>query len=328
MTAAQRPRSITHRRVRSSLVGRVRSFALVAMVVALLASACSADSSSSDGDGDELTIVATTSIWADVASAVAGDAATVEVLVPRGADPHGYQPSSRDVARLQSADLVIANGLGLEEGLRDVLDAAATEGASVVEVAPLLDPLPFVEDGVVGDDPHVWMDPMRVGAGAGVIADALAAIDPSIPWSDRADAYAAELAATDAEIVAILDAVPDDRRVLVTNHDAFGYFADRYAFTILGVVIPGGSTLADPSSAELATLVSDMSDAGVTVIFTETSAPTTLADAVAAELGADVSVVSLVTGSLGPEGSSSATLIGMLTTNAELIASALAASGP
>jgi zinc/manganese transport system substrate-binding protein len=258
---------------------------------------------------------------------VAGDDATVEVLVPRGADPHGYQPSSRDVARLQSADLVIANGLGLEEGLSDVLDAAAAEGAVVIEVAPLLDPLPFVEDGVVGDDPHVWMDPSRVAAGAGLIADSLRTIDPSIPWSDRAEAYAAELDTADAEIVAILDAVPDDRRVLVTNHDAFGYFAERYDFTVLGVVIPGGSTLADPSSAELATLITDMSDAGVTVIFTETSAPTALADAVAAELGTDVSVVSLLTGSLGPEGSSTGTLIGMLTTNAEMIASALAATG-
>ena len=82
-----------------------------------------------------MTIVATTSIWADVAAAVAGDDATVEVLVPRGADPHGYQPSSRDVARLQSADLVIANGLGLEEGLSDVLDAAAAEGAVVIASA-------------------------------------------------------------------------------------------------------------------------------------------------------------------------------------------------
>ncbi len=300
----------------------------LALVLSLIAVSCSTDSSGDGGGDDPLTIVATTSIWADVAAAVAGDDATVEVLVPRGADPHGYQPSSRDVARLQSADLVIANGLGLEEGLSDVLEAAAAEGVTVVEIAPLLDPLPFVEDGVVGDDPHVWMDPLRVAAGAGVIADSLMAIDPSVPWGDRAEAYAAELAAADDTIVAILDAVPGDRRVMVTNHDAFGYFADRYDFTILGVVIPGGSTLSDPSSAELAALVSDMTDAGVTVIFAETSSPTTLADAVASELGTDVSVVSLVTGSLGAEGSPTATLIGLLSTNAEAIASALSTTSP
>jgi zinc/manganese transport system substrate-binding protein len=110
---------------------------------------------------------------------------------------------------------------------------------------------------------------------------------------------------------------------MVTNHEAFGYFADRYGFEILGVVIPGGSTLAQPSSAELAGLVEVMEQSGTRAIFAETTEPTTLADAVAAELGDDVEVVELFTESLGGPGSGAETLAAMLLTNAGRISEAL-----
>jgi zinc/manganese transport system substrate-binding protein len=112
-------------------------------------------------------------------------------------------------------------------------------------------------------------------------------------------------------------------RLLVTNHDALGYFADRYDFEIVGVVIPGGSTLADPSSAELAALVETLLETDVPAIFAETSSPAQLAETVAAEAGNDVEVVELHTGSLGEPGSGADTLIGMLRTNATRIRDAL-----
>jgi zinc/manganese transport system substrate-binding protein len=139
----------------------------------------------------------------------------------------------------------------------------------------------------------------------------------------RAEAYAESMEALDAEIAALVDTVPVELRKMVTNHEAFGYFAQRYGFEIVGVVIAGGSTQAEPSSAELAELVDVMEDEGVRVIFAETSRPTTLADAVAAELGEDVEVVELYTESLGSAGSGVETLAEMLLTNAERIAAGL-----
>jgi zinc/manganese transport system substrate-binding protein len=269
--------------------------------------------------------VATTTILGDMASAIVGDQATVETLMPPGADPHDFQPSSQQVALINRADLVIANGLGLEEGFIDILDAAKADGVNVLEIGPLIDPIPFAEGGPeeLGDDPHFWNDPNRAATSAEVIADALSDVDPSVDWVARASAYADELRDLAKEIEVILAGIPDPERKMVTNHDSLGYFADRYGFEIVGVVIPGGSTLAEPSSAELANLVQVMREQGVHVIFAETTAPPVLADAVADEIGEPVSVVELYTDSLGPAGSGAETLIDMLRLDAERIAGAL-----
>jgi len=148
-------------------------------------------------------------------------------------------------------------------------------------------------------------------------------INPEKDWADRAEEYATLLAAADEDIAATLSAVAPNRRLLVTDHDSLGYFADRYDFEVVGVVIPGGSTLGDPSSGELAELIEEIEEAGVSAIFGETTQPSALAEAVAAELGSDVQVVSLYTGSLGEPGSGAETLIEMLQANAESIAAAL-----
>jgi len=319
---------VTMQRSTNETWARSSMAAAAILVAGLLVASCGVSPGAPDDTDGQIAVVATTSIWGDVVRSIVGEDAVVDVLVPIGADPHAYEPSSRDAAAIRNADLVVANGLGLEEGLHDVLEASADEGAEILELAPMLGPLPFGDaDGESGHgtfDPHVWMDPGRVATAADIIAESLSGVDPSVDWSARADAYRFELMGADSHIVDILDAVPAGDRFLVTNHDAFGYFADRYDFTILGVVIPGGSTLADPSSSDLADLVDLMRATGTRVIFVEMSAPTALADAVASELGASVSVVDLYTGSLGAAGSGADTLIGMLTTNAEAIAGALA----
>ncbi len=269
------------------------------------------------GGGGEPTVLATTTILGDLAAAVAGDDAEVTVLLPPGADPHDYQPSAREVATIEQADLVIANGLGLEEGLADVLT-----GDHVVEVAPRLDPLPSGGDDGDGLDPHVWMDPLRMGEAARVVAAELARIDPGADWAGRAAAYAAGLEAADREIEALLSSIPTERRKLVTNHDSLRYFADRYGFDVVGTVIPGGATLAAPSSAELAALVAEIERLGVPAVFVETTESAELAEALAAEAGG-VAVVELYSGSLGEPGSGADTLAGMLLTDARRIAAAL-----
>lgn len=312
-----------------------KALVALAFVLGLVTGACDA---SHTPDGESVAVVATTTIWGDVVKSIGGDEVTVEVLTPVGADPHDFQASASQVAHMNEADLVVANGLGLEEGLIDVLAAALTDGAPVFEVAPMLDPLPFglhtkhEADVVVGadedheeggQDPHVWLDPVRVADAAVLIAGQLADVEPRVDWMSRARVYAEELLTVDAEMTVQLSAIPEGSRSLVTNHDALGYFADRYEFSVVGVVIPGGSTLGDPSSGELARLVDVMRREGVDVIFGETTEPPRLADAVAAELGGDVRVVSLYTGSLGEAGSGADTLIGMLQTNSSKIVEAL-----
>ena len=331
-------------------------------------------------DDGRPTIVVSTSILGDVTSAVVGDRADVEVLLPPGGDPHGYEPSAQDVATMTEADLVVVNGLGLEEGLEPVLDQVADDGVPVLRVAPELAPIPFAggghghtdegedhadegedhadegedhtdegedhtdegedhtdegedhtdegEDHDHGDaalDPHVWMDPDRMTTAAYLVADAVAeatGLDAQALTADAA-AFDEQLRAVDEEVQGLLADIPEERRVLVTNHDSLGYFAERYGFEIVGTVIPGGSTLAEPSAGELAELAEVVADAGVPAIFADATVDTALADALAAETGTDVEVVTLYTGSLGPEGSGAETYVGLLTTNAQRIAGAL-----
>ncbi len=298
---------------------RTRTFGitLASLVLALTAASCG----TGDDAGGAVEVVATTSILGDITRNVVGDAATVTVLVPSGTDPHDYQASSQQVADLVAADLVVANGLGLEEGLADVLDAAARDGARVIEVAAAVDPLPLAG----GDDldPHFWLDPLRVAGAARVIAAELDAVAPGTDWGMRAAAYAAELDSAGESIAEVLAAVPVARRRLVTNHDALGYFAARYGYEVIGTIIPGGATLAEPSSAQLADLVATIVREQVPAVFAETTEPSVLAAAIAAEAGDDVEVVELYTGSLGGPGSGADTLIGMLETNAARIAAAL-----
>ncbi len=392
---------------------RLRLLALL-MVLAMVAAACGADSEvggtdseaggtestqapagettqASDGGtgqpGEErLTVVATTTIWGDIVKNVTGDNAAVQVLLPIGADPHDYQVSAAQAAMMQEADLVVANGLALEEGLLDVIEGLEADGANILELAGLLDPIEFAEGGGHGhddhegeeghkdeeeghdhegeeghkdeeeghdhgdedgehhdeegehhdeegehhddehahgdEDPHIWMDPLRVADAAELIAKELANLDSSVDWMANATAYADQLRALDAEVVSMLAAVPEERRKLVTNHDAFGYFAERYGFEVVGTVIPGGSTLADPSSAELAELVEVLVDEGINVIFAETIEPSALAEALAAEVEG-VAVVELFTGSLGASGSGAETYVDYVRTNASRIADAL-----
>ena len=286
------------------------------------------------------TIVVTTSILGDVVGGIVGDDAEVVVLMPPGADPHDFAPSARQAATLRGADLVVANGLGLEEGLVDALAATERDGVPVVEVAPLIDPLSSSgeedrhEEEAEGDDghdhgpldPHVWQDPVRMADAAEHLAGAIAEVDEALPdetWDERGAAYAARLGEVHDEIVALLAAVPADRRRVVTTHDAFGYLAARYDLEVVGVIVPGGSTLAQPSAAHLAELADLIEREAIPAILAEVGVAADLAATLAAEVGGDVEVVTLHGDALGPPGSGAETYLGLLRTNARAIAAAL-----
>lgn len=283
-----------------------------------------------DDTGDQrLLVVVTTTVLGDVTANVAGEHAVVEVLMPIGGDPHSYEASAQQAARLREADLIVANGVGLEEGLLDVVAEAESDGVAVLRVGDLLDPQPFagaagrVEAGHgEGLDPHVWMDPLRMVTAAALIGDELTdSLGDDV--LDRVAAYQGRLRALSDEIGAAIESIPSERRVLVTNHLALGYYAERYGLEILGTVIPAATTGAETSAAQFSELVELIERERVPAIFGSTTESAALAEAVAGEVGFPVEVVKLYTGSLGEAGSGAATYIEMMRTNTELIVAAL-----
>jgi len=291
------------------------------LVVAVVMAACG---SSNEPATDGVVVVTTTTVLGDIVSNIVGDRATVVVLLPIGADPHEFRASARQVALMESSALVVANGLGLEQGLGDILDSLEGDGRVVLRVGEQLTSLRRIGSGPA--DPHVWMDPLQMVEATTVIAAELERILPGGEWVARGADYASDLVDLDLEISDLLGVSTGDSgdgRVLVTNHDSLGYFAQRYRLEVVGVVVPGGSTLAEPSSSDLADLVAILRDTGVRAIFAETTEPTALVESVAAEVGGDVSVVELFIGSLGGPGSGAETYIEMLRTDATLIAAEL-----
>lgn len=325
---------------------------------ALILSACSSSDTATSDSANSPTasapaaagtasVVVTTTMLGDVTKdIVICGGGTVEVLMPNGADPHDFSASSDQVASMINADLVVANGLGFEAGLIDSMANATSDGANVFEVAPLLNPIEFggashSEEGDVhsdeegdvhsdeeGDvhgslDPHFWFDMNRMATAAELIGAELTTVTGDAAYTTCAATTATQIRAAESDVRATLESVPADKRILVTDHDALGYLADVYGYEIAGTVIPAGTTLAEPSSADLAALVATIEAEGVTAIFANTSAPTSLAEAVAAESGSNITVTPLYVESLGEPGSPAATYIDMMRANAQLIAEGL-----
>jgi zinc/manganese transport system substrate-binding protein len=179
-----------------------------------------------------------------------------------------------------------------------------------------------------GFDPHLWTDPARIAAAVSELSGVLAALDgiDTAALAEQTADYVAALETLDAEIEAMLDGIPGERRVLVTNHEVFGYFADRYDFDVIGAVVPSLTTNAETSARELEQLAALIAAQDVPAIFAETTQSAELAEALAAEAGGDVAIVELFAESLGPEGSGAETYIGMMRTNAQRLADTLGAA--
>ncbi len=338
-----------------------------AALVVLGLSACSAGppagSASPGGTAPasrDIQVVVTTPILGSIASAILACAnqGSVEVLMPNGSDPHDFTPSSAQVASLLTADLVVANGLGLESGMSAALEGARWDGATIWEAGPQVDPIPFGEStghahegedhahegedhahegedhAHEGEDhaheggsldPHIWFDMSRMARVAALMGQQFQQAAGGTPEFGRCgEQVADQITQAETEVRATLESVPVDRRILVTDHEALGYLAAAYGFEIAGAVIPSISTLAEPSSADLAKLAEVIRAEGVPAIFANLSQPTQLAQAVAAESGTEVVVVPLYVESLGKPGSPAADYIGLMRENARLIASALA----
>ena len=277
---------------------------------ALAALACVAVAGCGAGGSSRPTVVATTTQLADIARNIAGDHVRVVGILRPNTDPHEYEPRPGDVRDTAEAELVLESGAGLDGWIGKVVSEAGSN-AKVLDVGA---GVPVLRAA----DPHWWHDPRNVAAAATRIGAALAEVDSAdaAAFRDAARAYAVRVDELDRAIAACVDRVPADERKLVTDHDAFGYFAARYGIRVIGAVIPSLSTQGQASAGDLARLSATIRRTGVRAVFPESSVSPKVARALAAQTGA-TSSLTLYGDTLGPAGSAGATYEGMERANAD-----------
>nr|WP_255675633.1 zinc ABC transporter substrate-binding protein [Deinococcus sp. 12RED42] len=306
------------------------------MIPALLLAACAAPTA----QAAPLQVSATTTIIADFVQVVGGSRVQVNVIVPAGADTHSFQPTTGAIRSLAQSRALFANGAGLEPWLPKLKASAPRVPVKELTAGLKLHEADHEEHGEHGEhgdehadehagehgplDPHAWWDATLA---AGYVKNAqatLTQLDPAgkVTYAKNAAAYLKALGSADAYAKKQFASIPAARRVIVTNHDSLGYFAERYGLRVVGAVIPGVGTEREPSARELATLAQAMKKAGARVIFTENTVNARLAQTLSRETGARVAPP-LYTDALGARGSSGDTYLKAFRTNVDIMVKAL-----
>ena len=299
---------------------------LAVLLTLLTVAACGGSpNSSATAPINAYQVITTTSIFADLAKMALGDAAHIESIIPAGADVHTFEPSPSDVEKIQSADLIIANGLGLDSWIQSLIDAAGKGEADTLLLGEGLDQ----ESGWVylsnaetpgTFDPHIWLDPKGAVLYVQRIANHVSRNAPDL--AQRIAATSADgitkINAIDTDLAVDFAAIDPDQRKIVTMHDAFGYFARAYEIEIVGVAV--ASPGQDPSAQEIRALIDAIREAGVTALFSEVQLPSKVLDQIAAETGATV-LQDLYSDALGASPADS--YLGVMRTNADAILGAL-----
>lgn len=283
---------------------------------------------------EPLEIVATTGMVADIARHVAGDRSTVVNLLGEGVDPHLYKPVASDVRRMMTADVILYNGLHLEGRMEDVFERAAARGRFVRPVAAMVDEtfLMQAEDDEGHIDPHVWMDVQAWMKATEAVAVALCQADPEgcDQYRRNAEAYIAQLQHLDRYIRRVISSIPKDKRVLVTAHDAFGYFGRAYDVQVMAV--QGVSTESEAGLADINALVTMLVEREIPAVFIESSVSPkyvrALVEGTAARGHEIVIGGELYSDAMGPAGTWQGTYIGMMDHNAGVLANALQGNAP
>ncbi|MEK6272562.1 MAG: zinc ABC transporter substrate-binding protein [Actinomycetota bacterium] len=299
--------------------GRRASVAAVA-ALAFVAAGCG---DSGSGDSGQLKVVATTTQIGDFVREVGGDAVEVDQILEPNTDAHEYEPRPSDVEGAVGADLVFASGDDLDPWIDQVVSESGSD-ASIVDLGATVPiKLPGETSGAEASryDAHWWHDPRNAEAAVEEIRDSLLEAEPSdaAQFRRNAEAYLGELRALDRGIARCMESVPAAERKLVTDHDAFGYFAKRYGITIVGAVIPSQTTQAQPSAKDVSELVDRIEREGVKAVFPESSVSPKLAETIADQTGAS-SDQTLYGDTLGPEDSTGATYLQMEAANADAMA--------
>ena len=300
------------------------------MVLAVTATVfASGSNESSVSENNEIKVVATTNIIGDIVKQVLQDNGALTVLMSRGQNPHSYTPTPRDIAAIESADIIFVNGLDLEEGLIPIIENL--NGPVVVKVSHGLiaenegdhhdEDADHDEDHHDDDadhdhdedhhhhegNPHFWFSPIKVIHWVHEIEEGLEGVDPknAEAYHESADSYEAKLYKLDKEVRELINIIPPEDRILVMDHESFEYFADDYGFTIQANLLPGMSDQAEPSARHIAEVIKIVEDYKIRAIFVGGTAGQNvlkMAEAVADEINRPLAVVSLLTGSLTASG--------------------------
>ncbi|HSL31599.1 MAG TPA: metal ABC transporter substrate-binding protein [Anaerolineales bacterium] len=278
-------------------------------------------------EGNTLNVLASASFLADIAQNVAGDRVQVDSLLPVGADPHAYEATPSDVVRISESTVLILNGLEYEHFIESLLENAGGERLVITASKGLEG---HMEEGETEDehshgagDPHMWLDPILVITYVENIRDGLSTADPegAETYKANAEVYIAELEALDAFIREQVERIPAERRLLVTNHEALGYFAERYGFRVVKTILPGTSSDTSASAREVAATIEAIRSSGAPAIFLDEVENTSLANQISAETGVEV-VEGLHLESL-TDGAPAGTYIEMMKYNVSLLVRAL-----
>jgi len=301
---------------------------LTATLIALLvaSAACGGTSGSPSASNAPYRVVATTSLFADLARLALGDAVQIDTIVPAGIDVHTFEPAPSDVSTIADADLVLMNGIGLDEWVVALVDAAKQSNANVLRLGEGLEGYGFqylfTESSNSGRarDPHVWLDPTAAELYLQQIASRVVEDRPELTSVIRSalEKGRSSLRSLSQEVQLIFSAIPADRRKIVTFHDAFRYYARAYGITIVGVAI--ASPGQDPSAREIAALIDAIRAAGVTTVFSEVQFPSKVLNSIAAETGATV-LADLYSDALGAAPGD--TYIGAMRANATVIVASM-----
>jgi ABC-type Zn uptake system ZnuABC Zn-binding protein ZnuA len=300
-------------------------------LVLISATACGGSSSASnDGSasgGKKLKVVATTTQVADFARNIGGDKVMVSQILKPNVDPHDYEASPADVQAIADADVVVESGVGLEKWLDQTITSAGFHGTLVDTSKGVTVRKGNGTDEEAAGDPHIWHNPKNAEIMSRNIAAAFDAKDPADKASFDANlaSYTGKLNQLDGWIAQQINTLPADQRKLVTNHDAFGYYIDRYHLTFVGSIIPSFDTSAELSGKQLNTLIAKIKSTGVKAIFSESSLPPKTAEAIGKQAGVKVEAGedSLYGDTLGPAGSAGGTYLDMERHNTTIIVTAL-----
>lgn len=296
------------------------SVAAATVALALLVAGCGGSGGSEDG---KLAVVATTTQIGDWVHEVGGEAVSVDQILAANTDPHEYEPRPSDVAAAADARLVFASGDNLDRWIEQIVADSGSDAAIVDLGAGVPERLPGESSGEEASkyDPHWWHDPRNAAAAVREIARRLSAADPArrALYQRNAGEYLRRIGRLEAGIVDCFERIPAAERKLVTDHDAFGYFASRFGVDVVGAVIPSQTTQAQPSAKDVSDLIALIEAEGVKAVFPESSLSAKVADAIANQTGATADY-ELYGDTLGPEGSAGATYLGMEAANAEAMA--------
>ena len=298
----------------------------ISILILSLLAACQGGVNQPTGN-NTIHVLAIESFLADIAQNVAGEEFVVDTLIPVGVDPHGFEITPQDLVKIQNADILIINGCGFESWIQDSISNVVA-GKTVIESCKGLVSRKPGANETPGDhglvDPHFWLDPIHVIQYVKNIKDGFISSNPERKaiYIKNSENYINQLEELDRWIEKSVQSIPLEKRKIITNHESFGYFADRYHFQIIGTIIPSTSSEASPSAQQLADLVNRIQLTGTKVIFLETGSNPQLADQIARET--KISVVSnLFTHSLTSPNGNAPTYIDMMNWNTNQIVEAL-----